>query len=192
MHSIEPHYNWRDDYIAEEDVRSPFYGREYNEFEFTQTIYDHYIHPQWDDIGSPTLFAKLLYADYLKGFAIIELFGEWNDCLHNDIMFLKRDIADHLIDQGINKFILIGENVLNFHYSDDSYYEEWFEDLGDSDGWIALINFREHVLREFSEVNADSYFMLGGRLSEMNWRALKPKGFFKVVNSYVERRFLSA
>ena len=47
---------------------------------------------------------------------------------------------------GINKYILIGENILNFHYSDDSYYEEWFDDNGDN-GWIVLLNFREHVLK---------------------------------------------
>ena len=123
MHSIEPYYNWRDEYIAEEDERSPFYGREYSEFEYTNSIYDHLIHPQWDEFGSPTLLMKILYADYERGFAIMEFIGEWNDCLHNDIMFLKRDIADELMHEGINKFILIGENVLNFHYSDDSYYE---------------------------------------------------------------------
>ena len=45
MHAIEPHYNWRDYYIASEDERSPFYGRIYSEFEFTHAIYDHVIHP---------------------------------------------------------------------------------------------------------------------------------------------------
>ena len=56
------------------------------------------------------------------------MFGEWNDTLHNDIMFFKRNVIDHLIGQGIRKFILLGENLLNFHGSrDDEYYEEWFE-----------------------------------------------------------------
>lgn len=191
MHSIEPHYNWRHLYTAEDDARSPFYGREYSEFEFTHALYDHLIHPQWDDFGSPSLFMKLLYADYLQGYAVIELLGEWNDCLHNDIMFLKRDIVDSLMAEGIDKFILIGENVLNFHYSDDSYYEEWFDDVTETDGWIAAVNFREHVLKEFSEVDADSYFMFDGQLNEVAWRALNPKGLFKKINGYVERRFLS-
>jgi len=43
-------------------------------------------------------------------------------------MHLKRNVIDVLVGERINKFILIGENVLNFHGSDDSYYEEWFED----------------------------------------------------------------
>ena len=122
MHHIEPYFSWQHLYSASDDNLSPFYGREYSEFEYSTTIYNHYIHPQWDDIGSPTLFIKILFADYNEGFAIIELFGEWNDCINNDIMFLKRDIADQLILHGINKFILIGENILNFHSSDDCYY----------------------------------------------------------------------
>lgn len=192
MHSIEPHYSWRSHYRVEEDVNSPFYGKEYSEFEFTESLYDHLIHPQWDNIGSPSLFIKIIYADYREGYSIIELLGEWNDCLHNDIMFLKRDIADHLMGQGINKFILIGENVLNFHYSDDCYYEEWFEDVVEANGWIALLNFNEFVLREFSEIDIDSYFVLGGKLNELNWRTKKPKVLFKKIRDLVERRFLSA
>ncbi len=99
MHTIEPHYSWRDFYIASEDENSPFYGREYSEFEFTHSIYDHYIHPQWDSIGSSTLFIKILYANYEEGFCIIELMGEWNDCLHNDIMYLKRNIIEQFTEQ---------------------------------------------------------------------------------------------
>src|SRR4051812_3659777 len=123
MHAIEPHFNWRHLYTAEEDERSPFYGREYSEFEFSNRIYNFVLHPQWDDMGSPTLFIKILFVDYDERYAIIELIGEWNDAINNDIMFLKRDIIDQLLLHKINKFILIGENVLNFHYSDDSYYE---------------------------------------------------------------------
>ena len=192
MHSIEPHYSWRTNYRVEEDVNSPFYGKEYSEFEFTESLYDHLIHPQWDNIGSPSLFIKIIYADYEQGYAIIELLGEWNDCLHNDIMFLKRDIADHLMERGINKFILIGENVLNFHYSDDCYYEEWFEDVVEDNGWIALLNFNEFVLKEFSAIDLDSYFVLGGMLNELNWRTKKPKVLFRSISDLVERRFLTA
>ena len=131
MHTIEPYYNWRHIYISEEDSLSPFYLNEYSEFEFSDKIYNHYIHPQWDNIGSPTLFIKIIYANYDLNCAIIEMIGEWNDCIHNDIMTLKRDIIDHLILNGITKFVLIGENVLNFHYSDDCYYEEYSEDFID-------------------------------------------------------------
>src|SRR5690606_33914823 len=123
MHEIEPYYNWRHRYTSEEDERSPFFGREHSEFHFTHAVYDHVIHPQWDEIGSETLYLKVLFTDYDEGYAILEFIGEWNDLLGNDIMFLKRDIIEGMMDQGISRFILIGENVLNFHASDEEYYE---------------------------------------------------------------------
>ena len=186
MHNIEPYFLWQHLYSAADDFNSPFYGREYSEFEYSNTIYNHYIHPQWDDIGSPTLFIKILYADYNEGYAIIELFGEWNDCINNDIMFLKRDIADQLILHGINKFILIGENILNFHASDDCYYEEWFEDM--EEGWIAAVNFRDHVLKEFNGANLDYYIVWGGQLEEINWRTYSPIQLFQNIESLVTKR----
>lgn len=186
MHLIEPFYLWRTDYIASEDPLSPFYGREYSEFEFQNSVYDFYIHPQWDTIGSPTLFVKILYVEYGDQFAIIELIGEWNDAIENDIMTFKRDIIDPLIDEGITKFILIGENVLNFHYSDDCYYEEWFDDA--EDGWIALINFHDHVTKEFEKVNIDHYFAMGGELDDIEWRTYQPYQFYKKVNDLLTKR----
>ncbi len=186
MHNIEPHFRWRPLYIASEDERSPFYGREYSEFAFTETIYNHYIHPQWDSFGSNTMFLKVLYVDYDEGFTVIELLGEWNDCLYNDIMTLKRNVIDELIDEGINKFILIGENVLNFHASDDAYYEEWFEDI--EDGWISLINLRDHVMDEFERENIDQYFVYGARLEEVKWRTQSPMHLFRNIDSLVNER----
>jgi hypothetical protein len=188
MHEIEPFYNWRNLYVADEDALSPFFNREYSEFEYSTTIYEYYIHPQWDYFGSNTLFLKIIFADYERNFAIIELLGEWNDCLYNDIMYLKREVIDNLQKNGISKYILIGENVLNFHYSDDSYYEEWFEDVEDSGGWIALVNFRDHVSEEFSTANIDSYMVCGGELEELEWRTMQPFQLFKKIESYVVKR----
>jgi hypothetical protein len=188
MHTLEPYYNWRGFYIASEDPASPFFEREYSEFEFTDKIYDHYIHPQWDHFGSQTLFLKVLYMQYDEGFAIIELMGEWNDLLYNDIMFLKREVMELMMNHGISKFILIGENVLNFHSSDDSYYEEWFDDVNEADGWIALMNFRDHVLEDFKGANIDSYFVLGGQLNEIRWRTMNPEQLFESVQKHVQRR----
>jgi hypothetical protein len=187
MHTIEPFYNWRHLYIASEDENSPFYGREYSETEYSNTIYNYYIHPQWDDIGSETLYIKVLFADYEEHFAIIELIGEWNDAINNDIMLLKRDVIDELIYCDINKFILIGENVLNFHESDDSYYEEWFDDIGE-DGWIAGLNFREHVLKEFKRAHLDYYLLTGGELDDFDWRKFSPGQVFGNVMKVIEKR----
>jgi len=188
MHEIEPYYNWRGLYIASEDERSPFYNREYSEFFFTDTIYNYCIHPQWDNIGSPTLYIKILFTDYNNGFAIIELFGEWNDAVQNDIMLLKRDIIEYLMKEGIYKYILVGENVLNFHASDDCYYEEWFDEVEDENGWIAMINFRPHVMEEFQTENLDYYFVLGGDLEEVAWRTFTPQQLFLNISNYVTKR----
>lgn len=186
MHLIEPFYNWRNYYIASEDPLSPFFQRNYSEFEFEHSIYNFYIHPQWDTIGSPTLFIKILYVDYDEQYAIIEMIGEWNDAIENDVMTLKRDVIEPMIEEGINKFILIGENVLNFHYSDDCYYEEWFDDV--EEGWITLINFHEHVLKEFERINIDHYFVMGGELEDIEWRTYQPHHFYKKVNDLVTKR----
>ncbi len=190
MHLIEPFYLWRDFYIASEDPKSPFFERTYSEFEFTHAIYDHLIHPQWDDIESPTLFIKILMADYDQSYAVIELLGEWNDLLHNDVMFLKRNILEELMEEGINHFILIGENVLNFHTSDDSYYEEWFDEV--EEGWICFLNFREHVLADIQQANIDYYLLLGGQLNALNWRNYQPSQLFRKVATMVQARLGSA
>ena len=186
MHNIEPHYLWRNLYIAEEDPVSPFFGREYSEFEFTDQIYDHYIHPQWDNMGSGTLFVKIIFADYDEGVGIIELMGEWNDCLYNDIMTFKRNVIDEMLYHGINKFILIGENVLNFHASDDSYYEEWFDEV--EDGWIVMLNFRPHVLEDMSRENIDQYLVTGGPFEDFPWATFRPSQLYQKVEQSVMRR----
>ena len=188
MHTIEPHYRWRGYYTAEDDERSPFHERIYSEFEYEHAIYNFLIHPQWDTIGSPTLFLKLLFADYEEGYAIIEMIGEWNDAIENDIMTLKRDFLEILQNEGLNKFILIGENVLNFHGSDDSYYEEWFEDVEEENGWIAFINLHEHVEQEMKRTNVDSYVNMGGQLDDVEWRTFLPHQFYNHIRKIIEQR----
>jgi hypothetical protein len=173
-------------YNAAEDEQSPFYGREYSEFTFTHAVYNYLIHPQWDFFGSNTLYVKILYTDYIDGYAILELMGEWNDALYNDIMMLKREVLEILNEQGIQKFILLGENVLNFHASDDSYYEEWFQET--EDGWIAFVNFREHVLEEFRKARIDYFINFGGDLDELQWRKLSPRQMQEAVEAVISRR----
>jgi len=186
VHNLEPYFSWRNLYSSEDDPRSPFYGNEHNEFYFMEKIYDHYIHPQWDSMGSSTLFLKILFVDYDDGYAFIELIGEWNDILYNDIMFLKREIGDRLISDGIDKFILIGENVLNFHAGDDCYYEEWLEDI--ENGWVVLLNFREHVLSEFRQANLANYFTLWDEFNDLSWRTYRPLQLFQKIQQYVLKR----
>ncbi len=186
MHDIEPFYMWRDLYTAESDEHSPFYQREYSELYFTHAVYNHCIHPQWDDIGSPTIYLKILFTDYQIGFVIIEFIGEWNDCINNDIMMLKKEVLDWQMRQGINKFILIGENILNFHSHEEDYYDEWFQEV--EEGWIAAINFREHVLQEMRDNNLDLYVNFGGDLDDLNWRTMEPKILYQRINRILQKR----
>lgn len=185
MQNIEPFYAWRDRYIAAKDKKSPFYGRVYSEFHYTNTIYNHYIHPQWDSFGSSTLYMKILFADYNKEFAILEFIGEWNDALYNDVMFLKRNVIDPMIDAGIHKFLVIGENVLNFHGSDNCYYEEWWDDVKEEDGWIVFINLRDHVIEEMQETQIQYYVNFGHHLEDVNWRPHKPKLLYEAIEALV-------
>lgn len=186
MHDIEPYYKWRDHYIASEDEKSPFYGREYDEFRFTNKIYNYFIHPQWDQFGSHTLYSKILYADYEDQFAIIELIGEWNDCISNDIMFLKREIVDQLALHGIVKYILICENVLNYHGGEDDYYEEWYDDVSDDLGWICFINTLDHVALEMRDTKLQHFVNFGQDFNHLNWRPHKPKSIFLAIEALVE------
>jgi hypothetical protein len=182
MHDIEPYFKWREYYVSSEDKQSPFYGREYSEFTFSNKIYNYYIHPQWDSIGSPTLYLKPLFVEYEEGYAMIELIGEWNDCINNDIMYLKRHFIDHLIDSGIYKFLLFCDNVLNFHGSDDSYYEELWDDIKEEDGWLCLINTHDHVLKEMEYHKIQYYAHLGENLNDIQWRKKDPKDVLLEIN----------
>lgn len=186
MHDIEPYYNWLKFYDPGKDQQSPFYGKEYNFDRYSDTIYGYYIDPAWDFIGSETLYIKVLFADYQAGYAIIEFLGEWNDAINNDIMHLKRNVIDIMVAGGITKYILIGENIMNFHGSDDSYYEEWFDDV--EDGWIAAVSFPQFIQDEFKRYNVDNYINMGGTLQIDRWRTLTPQGLCEVTGKLIQRR----
>jgi hypothetical protein len=124
--------------------------------------------------------------NYSLKYAVIELIGEWNDTLHNDVMYLKRNIVDVFLKQGIKHFVLIGENLFQFHGGEDDYYEEWFEDV--EDGWIVALNFRDFILTEFSRFRLDYYINYGGTLQIENWRTLKPDQLFSLIQTLIQRR----
>lgn len=179
MQDIEPYYNWRHLYIAEEDEHSPFFGKEHSEFEYSQTVYNYYIHPQWDAFGSENIYMKVLFVDYESNFCIIELLGEWNDAVSNDVMFLKRNIIDLMIAKSIYKFLFIAENVLSFYADDESYYEEWYEDL-EGKGWITIMNLPDPSLEEFLSTRIKDYL----RFDEVeNWRTFKPDHLFELIDN---------
>jgi hypothetical protein len=117
---------------------------------------------------------------------VIELLGEWNDILYNDIMFLYRNVIETLLENDIRYFILIGENVLNFHSDTADYYEEWFDNL--DVGWIIGLNFRDHVVFEFSQANLDYYIAFGGRFDMFPWRTMLPDQLFKLLDELMTKR----
>jgi hypothetical protein len=184
MHQIEPFYNWHYIYRTEDDKLSPFFEKQYNEFQFSQTIYNYYIHPQWDFFGSRTLYLKILMVDYDQRYCIIELLGEWNDAIENDIMTLKREIAEHFMSNSIYKFIFIGENVINFHSGDKDYYQEWFEEVTEEQGWIALINLHEVSANEFRKTRLEAYIPL---FTIPEWRTFKPHHLYNNIDRLMSR-----
>ena len=186
MHELEPFYKWEGLYSASEDERSPFFGQTYDEYDLS--LYNHVIHPAWEFFGSETLYGKVLYADYHRGFSIIELLGEWNDTLHNDIMHLKRNLIDHQLSEGICRFLLIGENVLNFHGLEDDYYQEWYEECGE--GWIVAMGFRDFIHREWNKYSLDSFFNWGGNLEISEWRTLSPLRLMEMAETEMRRRLV--
>ena len=185
MQDIEPFYNWRHIYESEADERSPFYGRVYSEFVFSQTIYNYYIHPQWDEFGSRTLYCKVLMADYEERYMVIELIGEWNDAIENDIMELKREVIDPFFSFGITKFIIVAENVLNFHSGDRDYYDEWFEEVTDESGWIACLNMPESTQHDFRRAKINRYIDM---MEIDNWRIYRPFHLFKKIDGEIMKR----
>jgi hypothetical protein len=124
-------------------------------------------------------------ADYTSGYAIIEMIGEWNDAIENDIMTLKRDVIDLLLREGITKFILIAENVLNFHSSDDSYYEEWFEQVTDENGWIVCLNMPVQTQYDFKRAGLHHYIEL---MEIPQWRTIKPDFLYAQLDNILMRR----
>lgn len=189
MHDLEPHSLWQEKYTPYEDSRSPFFDSKPDDSYYRNKIYNYLIHPAWDEFGSSTLYMKLLYAHYEKGFAIIELIGEWNDCLYNDIMHLKREIIDALRRKGIIYFVLICENVLNFHGGDDDYYAEWQEDLSENDGWFCFINLLPHVEEEMNDTRLFQYATYGEPFNHFEWRLKSPKKVFKKIRRLVKTQF---
>ena len=96
---------------------------------------------------------------------------------------------------GITKYILLGENVFNFHGSDDSYYEEWFDEVEDIEGreesgpgWIAAVSFPDFIQDELRKYHIDQYVNMGGTLQVSNWRTLHPTTFFSIVDELIMRR----
>lgn len=187
MHQILPYAGWRNAYRAEADPQSPFYGGLFGaprNGEFHR-MFDFVIHPEWEFIGCETLYIKHLYANYEEGLAIIEVMGEWNDALNNDIMHFKRNVVDPMLQEGIQKFLIIGDNLLNYHADANDYYAEWSEEV--EEGWIVGLNFRPQVVQDLQTYGLSSYWWTGERFEYGAWRASEPLKLGQMVDEQVNR-----
>jgi len=90
-----------------------------------------------------------------------------------------------MIAHGINKYILVAENVLNFHSSDDCYYEEWMEDIEEEGGWVSIIGLPEQSRYDFTRAHIDRYVQL---IDLPDWRPFTPGNLFTKVDNLLVRR----
>ncbi|MDX1906637.1 MAG: hypothetical protein SF053_06340 [Bacteroidia bacterium] len=179
LHDIEPFYGWLDLYSHETDTLSPFHEVEHSQFYYDRSVNQIPAHPLWDEIGSESLLVKILFADYEAGYAIIELFGEWNDLYDNDFKLLAENCLTWLVDNGINQFILICENVFHAYLERDDYYEAMQEEL--EDGWICILRARETVQVEMDAYGIMSYFYRSPILDELAWRRMRPRQLYDLI-----------
>ena len=185
LRDIEPFYGWLPLYDPKQDERSPFYEIEHNLFYFDRSINHIPAHPLWEDFGSESLLLKILFVNYEEGYAVIELFGEWNDLYDNDFKLLAENVLTFLIDHGINRYMLICENVFNTYLEADDYYAAIQEEL--EDGWICLLRARPRVKEEMEAYGMSSYVFWSEKLDALPWRTLKPPQLLAAVEQLMSR-----
>ncbi|MEL6670835.1 MAG: hypothetical protein AAFR61_01550 [Bacteroidota bacterium] len=184
LRDIEPFYGWLEQYNHEKDPRSPFHSVNHSLFYYDRSIHNIPAHPLWDQFGSEGLLVKILYVDYGLKFAILELFGEWNDLFENDFKLLAENVLTYLLDEGVNKFILILENVFHIHLEGDDYYAALQDEL--EDGWMCGLRMRQEVKEEMDAYNISSYFYWNPLLDELPWRRLKPIQLYQAVENRLQ------
>jgi hypothetical protein len=75
--------------------------------------------------------------------------------------------------------------VLNFHSSDDSYYEEWHEQLEDDYGWVVILNMPNATQHDFKKARITNYV----QFFELDqWRTLKPEIIFQTLDNELMKR----
>ncbi len=79
-----------------------------------------------------------------------------------------------LASKYIEQFVLIGDNLLEFFSDSHDYYEEWYDDIKEKNGWIIALNFREHIISEMQQANIHYYISTLFFSEDLNWRKFKP------------------
>ncbi|MEO0473511.1 MAG: hypothetical protein AAF206_28115 [Bacteroidota bacterium] len=179
LRHIEPFYGWLNLYSHEQDERSPFHQVEHNMFYYDRSINHIPAHPLWDDFGSESLLTKILFVDYDQGYAILELFGEWNDLYDNDFRLFAENCLTYLVDHGVQQFVFICENVFHIYPDTDDYYQAMQDEL--EDGWMAVLRIRPNVREEMDQYGIAEYFYWSPVLDQISWRKLKPPQLYQLV-----------
>lgn len=188
LSDVEPHYGWLGYYDPELDTCSPF-AHDPDDSDARPQLYTFEANPRWDGIGSESLLVKILFVNYAPapegGFAIIELLGEWNDLYENDWRLLCDNCLDWLVAQGIDRFILICENVFHAYLEADDYYADFAERI--PEGWVCLLRARPEVLAEFERYGISPYFYWNSQFDDLRWRKLKPWQLYALVAESITR-----
>lgn len=169
---VEPFYGWLHLYSHDRDEHSPFHAVEHNLFEYDRHVYNFPAHPTWDHIDSESLLVKILYADYTRGFAVLEFLGEWNDLHENDFKLLRANCLDLLAAAGIVRYVFVLENVFHIYLDQPDYYEEFMDQL--DGGWLVLLGARAEVQQDVVEYGLSDYFFWSAALDALNWRKMNP------------------
>jgi hypothetical protein len=75
--------------------------------------------------------------------------------------------------------------VLNFHSGDRDYYQEWYEEVTDEEGWVVSLNMPEQTQYDFKKAKLNYYIEL---MEIPNWRTYRPYHLFKKIDDELSKR----
>lgn len=183
---VEPYAGWLLFYDPSTDERAPLPAGPEGDLP-SRYIYTFAANPLWDSIDSESLLVKILYLHYQEGYAVVELLGEWNDLFENDFRLLCERLINPLMEEGVNRFVFICENVFNVYIDATDYYEDLQDRLADEAGWICLLKARPNVQEGLAASQLDRYLLWDDQLDHLRWRKLKPWDLFAAICHRVEQ-----
>ncbi|HET9279296.1 MAG TPA: hypothetical protein VFN95_13970, partial [Flavitalea sp.] len=65
------------------------------------------------------------------------------------------------------------------------YYEEWYEETSDEQGWIVVLNMPEATQHDFKKARLNRYLEL---MEIPEWRTYKPFHLFKKIDAVEQAR----
>jgi hypothetical protein len=79
-----------------------------------------------------------------------------------DLQMLKITYKPHRVNNRftilcINRYIFIGDNIFNFHDSDDCIYQEWIDEV--EDNWFVFVTLEESHAKERRKYIVFNFFL---------------------------------